>query len=297
MSGTAPGPIPPRPAPWTLTGEGWIFPLYTPFSETPIPLPEGAYAPLERDSQADLGDRFHGGVGMVLILRYATSDAGPYDELMYVPGLFSRPGGGDKPEYSFAITRIYVSTDASVANGRRNWGIPKHRADFTFADPAPGLTTLSVAHPSSPATPFFRCALRASPVRLSLPLRTAWLATPLVRACLAGYAPALVQPPLPAAHDSDTQGTGQRPDALVGSDDTYAVRPTARGWARPVAIEPFMGEKLAAGGDAGALTDRWREFGDGEGFPRFTVWRRWTNVHVRGLEMEFPVPEVVCGWM
>ena len=138
-----------------MTGEGWILPLFTPFSKTPIPLPSGAYAPLEQGSEADLGARYHGGFGVVLVVRYESSDGastvllssttsqraatpavdadtlpslavGPYDELMIIPGLFSRPGkDGGEPSYALAITRIYVSTVASVANGRRLWGIPK----------------------------------------------------------------------------------------------------------------------------------------------------------------------------
>lgn len=122
-------------SPWSLTGEGWIIPVYTPFSEEPIPLPDASYADLEKGTPADLSDRFHGGVGFVMIVRYTTGDAGPYDEIMYVPGLFSRSGArdGDKPQYDFAITRIYVSTDESVANGRRNWGIPKCVTSSFFA--------------------------------------------------------------------------------------------------------------------------------------------------------------------
>lgn len=62
--------ITPCYSPWDLTGEGWIFPIYTPFSETPIPLPEGSYAALESGTSADQGKRFHGGVGMVMVVRY-----------------------------------------------------------------------------------------------------------------------------------------------------------------------------------------------------------------------------------
>lgn len=59
---------------------------------------------------------------------------GPYDELIYVPGLFSRRPrqplrtgrtAAEPIEYFPSITRIYVSTDESVYNGRKNWGIPK----------------------------------------------------------------------------------------------------------------------------------------------------------------------------
>jgi hypothetical protein len=40
--------------------------------------------------------------------------AGPYDELMLIPGYFDSPGLGKSPR----ITTIYVSTEASVRNGR-----------------------------------------------------------------------------------------------------------------------------------------------------------------------------------
>ena len=60
--------------PWSLTGEGWIIPFHAPFSDEPVPLPEGACAPLERGSKADPSGRFHGGLGMVLVVRYASSD-------------------------------------------------------------------------------------------------------------------------------------------------------------------------------------------------------------------------------
>lgn len=61
-------------SPWDLTGEGWIFPIYTPFSETPIPLPEASYAALESGTSADQGKRFHGGVGMVMVVRYNSGE-------------------------------------------------------------------------------------------------------------------------------------------------------------------------------------------------------------------------------
>lgn len=67
-----------RPArPWSLTGQGWIIPLHTPFSTTPIPIPPAAYAPLERGTEADQSDRFHGGVGFVMLVRYKSSDGEP----------------------------------------------------------------------------------------------------------------------------------------------------------------------------------------------------------------------------
>jgi len=148
--------------PWDVQGQGWIFPLYTPFSTTPIPqsLLKAAYSDFERGTQFDMTERYHGGVGMVMVIRwdsyssqllllFSSADgwcvrhltdtnkdlvsdraestaaqqtdsffklwvtAGPYDELLYIPGLFSKE---DKPEeYFLTTTRIYVSTDVSVA--------------------------------------------------------------------------------------------------------------------------------------------------------------------------------------
>ena len=58
--------------PWTLNGEAWIFIIRDqPFSETPVPLPEGNYAPLEKGSEGDLSHRFHGGTGLFLVIRYS----------------------------------------------------------------------------------------------------------------------------------------------------------------------------------------------------------------------------------
>ncbi|GAA5898824.1 hypothetical protein JCM8208_005405 [Rhodotorula glutinis] len=297
MAAPAPQAIPVCSAPWSLTGEGWILPLFTPFSKEPIPLPAGAYAPLERGSEADLSERYHGGFGVVLVVRYESSDVGPYDELMIIPGLFSHPSeDGGEPSYVLAITRIYVSTAASVANGRRLWGIPKHRAEFDFQTSSSGRTTLSVSHPSSPSTAFFRIALRHSRLTpLSIPIRTSWLSTRLARACMAGYEPALVQPPLPAADDGDDQGTGQLAEALVASDEAYRVEPSAAGWARAVVVEPLPDDEAVEGKDGSSGRD-WSGFGDGEGFPRFEVYGARLNLHVRRLEMAFPVPSVVEGW-
>lgn len=49
------------------------FPRASAISQQPVPLPAGAVAPLEAPL---LGDRFHGGYGAVLIVRYDSSDVG-----------------------------------------------------------------------------------------------------------------------------------------------------------------------------------------------------------------------------
>jgi hypothetical protein len=62
-----------------------------------------------------------------MFVDYAESPAGPYRELLYIPGRFALADG----RHAWSVTRIYVSTWESVVNGRRNWGIPKDRADFS----------------------------------------------------------------------------------------------------------------------------------------------------------------------
>jgi hypothetical protein len=60
-----------------------------------------------------------------MFVDYADSDVGPYHELLYIPGAL-RIGA----RRNLSITRIFVSTRASVVNGRSNWGIPKELAGF-----------------------------------------------------------------------------------------------------------------------------------------------------------------------
>jgi Acetoacetate decarboxylase (ADC) len=73
--------------------------------------------------------RFAGGLGAVMVVDYASSDCGPYRELLFVPGRFRAPDGA----LYYAITRIFVSTQVSVDSGIENWAIPKERADFHWS--------------------------------------------------------------------------------------------------------------------------------------------------------------------
>jgi hypothetical protein len=88
------------PAPWTLTGEGFIL-LYR--------------------FPRDFAGIQSGGLGTVMLVDYATSPVGPYRELLLIPGHTGR---------GYTITHIFVSTMESVVNGRHNWAIPKEQADF-----------------------------------------------------------------------------------------------------------------------------------------------------------------------
>lgn len=104
-------------APWRLTGDGWILLLQMP--------PE-----MRGDSRhipPALRDCPLGGPSIVMFVDYGDSPAGPYRELLYIPGRFTLPDS----RRAWSVTRIYVSTWDSVVNGRLNWGIPKDRADFS----------------------------------------------------------------------------------------------------------------------------------------------------------------------
>ncbi|MEF2279270.1 hypothetical protein V3W47_13265 [Deinococcus sp. YIM 134068] len=88
------------PPPWTLRGRG-LLTLYAPAPGTPL--------------------------GALMLLRYAESPVGPYDELLWLEAPVASPAG-PRPQ----VRSIVVSTSESVAWGRRNWGIPKRLAQFEW---------------------------------------------------------------------------------------------------------------------------------------------------------------------
>ncbi len=100
----------PIPAPWDLRGTGFIL-LYHPPAG-------GPWSHLGADGPAP-----HRGPAAVLLVDYRSSPAGPYRELLFIPGRF-RFGGCA----GYSITRIFVNTEESLLGGRDNWGIPKERA-------------------------------------------------------------------------------------------------------------------------------------------------------------------------
>jgi hypothetical protein len=102
------------PAPWDLVGQGYIFALWMPREV----LDHGSFVPAQTP-------RAGGRLAFAMLVDYASSDVGPYHELLYIPGKL-RFG----EDARLSITRIFVSSQASVVNGRINWGIPKDRCDF-----------------------------------------------------------------------------------------------------------------------------------------------------------------------
>lgn len=110
------------PPPWALRGEGLML-----FYRFPAPfvLHQG-FIP------AGMADSFLGLVGCVMLVDYRQSPVGPYRELLFIPGLFRTARGR-----RFSITRIFVDSAASMDWGRRNWGIPKEMAQFSWKRTGP----------------------------------------------------------------------------------------------------------------------------------------------------------------
>lgn len=95
------------PPPWTLYGRA-VIALY------------GKQAHTTPDLQT---------LGTLMLVRYADSPVGPYDELLWATAPHPSPVG-PRPQ----VQAIVVSSEASVRWGRRNWGIPKGLARFQWQE-------------------------------------------------------------------------------------------------------------------------------------------------------------------
>jgi len=104
------------PAPWTLSGCGYITAIRcdSDFLDEDCFL-EPEQVPSRR-----------GRIAYMMLVDYTDSPVGPYQELLFIPGRVATMSGA----WRWTISRIFVSTEASVSNGRENWGIPKELADF-----------------------------------------------------------------------------------------------------------------------------------------------------------------------
>jgi hypothetical protein len=109
--------VPAHPAPWDLRASAYLLMLRMPenFDEAQ------AFTP------PSLAGKLRGRIAYLMAVDYDKAPCGPYRELLFAP-VFEFADGKHA-----SITRIYVSTYDSVVNGRRNWGIPKDRADFERA--------------------------------------------------------------------------------------------------------------------------------------------------------------------
>ena len=149
------------PAPWNLHGKGYIF-LYK-FKKD--------FVAQSGNVPSFLDGAFAGGFGSVMVVDYEESNAGPYGELLFIPGKFRF--GGKKFD---TISKIYVSTMKSVVNGRANWGIPKEKANFSFEETGSGMEKVTVTADGKIAAEF---TLRSG--KLSFPVSTKLLPFPLVQ--------------------------------------------------------------------------------------------------------------------
>lgn len=139
------------PAPWSLVGSGYIV----------LTKLDPDYVSKKGFLPEHLKGRFTGGIGTVMYMDYLSSDVGPYRELLFIPGMF-RLGG----RRYYSITKIFVSTEASVVNGRNNWGIPKELAEFETLREGPE-EVIRVSRDGRP------CAeLHFQPLPWSLPVTT-----------------------------------------------------------------------------------------------------------------------------
>ncbi len=103
------------PPPWDLEGEGFILPFWA--NEKKV------FNWMSEQEQKD----FVGGLGAIMFVNYKSSNVGPYYELLFIPGDFQYKG-----EHYKKITKIYVSSQLSLQEGRKNWGIPKELAEFEW---------------------------------------------------------------------------------------------------------------------------------------------------------------------
>lgn len=93
------------PPPWTLRGSG-VIALYGPAAGR--------------------------GPGALLLVRYAASPVGRYDEWLWLVPVRS-PRGWRPSVWRPSVRRIGVDSPASLEWGQRNWAIPKERSLFTWA--------------------------------------------------------------------------------------------------------------------------------------------------------------------
>ncbi|MCQ2513430.1 MAG: acetoacetate decarboxylase family protein [Lachnospiraceae bacterium] len=149
------------PAPWNLNGKGYIF-IYK-FRED--------FVNRHGNVPEFLKEKFAGGFGSVMLVDYENSDAGPYGELLFIPGKFRFEG-----KKLDTISRIYVSTMESVINGRANWGIPKDKAEFSFEQISENTEKATISVDGTLAAEF---TLRTG--KLAFPVSTKLLPFPLVQ--------------------------------------------------------------------------------------------------------------------
>ena len=152
--------VPLAPAPWSLTGTGYILMVKLPDAVLDDP----------RHVPPELRGKRRGRYATVMLVDYEDSAVGPYRELLYIPGKFPFNGG----RYQ-SITRIYVSSMESVVNGRLNWGIPKDVASFDYRYGVDGIDRFDTSLEGKPFASF-----SFKPRKMKIPFSTAMVPNALL---------------------------------------------------------------------------------------------------------------------
>lgn len=121
------------PAPWYLKGQGYVMVVQLP---TQV---------LDNESfiEPSLKSTRRGHLAYIAFADYESSDVGAYHELLYIGGTLKF----DQKRH-LSISKIYVSTQDSIDNGQKNWGIPKEMAQFEVQYGADNHDIVKLSTPS-----------------------------------------------------------------------------------------------------------------------------------------------------
>ena len=106
------------PAPWRIAGPAAIVPALVPLDAARAHLPAGVAAVPVAPGRT---------IGGLLLARYEGPSTLRYGELLVLPAL-TRVAGS----LGWWVSHAYVDSPASLAGGRRMWGVPKDLATFAW---------------------------------------------------------------------------------------------------------------------------------------------------------------------
>ena len=144
------------PAPWKLSGTGYILILKRPSETT------------KNEVQIDNRGLSFLSMPILMYVNYTASDVGPYHELLYIPGRVETSDGS-----FWNISKIVVSSEESVISGRANWGIPKSLASFQVSI-HDGMQRIIVKEKEKVVM-----RLNLTPGSFHFPVNTSWLPSSL----------------------------------------------------------------------------------------------------------------------
>ncbi|MGE5605223.1 MAG: acetoacetate decarboxylase family protein [Bacteroidota bacterium] len=148
-------------APWNLTGDGYIMSFKFPAN----------FIDGNCFLSAEQKKAYAGGTGCIMLANYQSSNVGPYSELLFIPGKFNY-----HRKKLYTVSKIYVSTEASLRNGRNNWGLPKELATFSFTKDGNNIEKIKITHEGAP---IMDIVIQAS--GLPLPVNTCLTPYPLIQ--------------------------------------------------------------------------------------------------------------------